>query len=114
MEVTLYVLFSIFCFLLFDLSYTIKRDEWMESVMLKMMAGFLFIVLAIMSLKIEYLFSNGLAMSYTTVVEDAITNDWQRGLFIVYALFGSIQMIYAAVDGMALKAEKNRLKEEED
>jgi len=113
MDILVYALFSVFCFIL--LHHTLKRDELpptVQSIELKLMVGFLFIVLGVMSLQIDYNLPNGSPSSYTPISETAISNMWQRGLVAVYLLFGLIQIPLAIMD--SLEWRNNKRKEEEN
>jgi len=114
MEITVYALFSIFCYLVYLIVHQMDfREEAVDKILTRLFLGIIFIVLGIMTLKLEYIFSNGQYLSHETVVEDAITNTWQYGLTIIYLLTGFLQIIFATMDGLRYRAEKKQAEVEE-
>ena len=114
MEITVYALFTIFCYLMYFIVYA-KKDVLgdIDQVLLKLMMGISFMCLALFSMSIEYDLPNGSPASFTPVSEDLITNMWQRGLFLFYMLFGLMQLVWAGLDGKELSRKQKLIREEE-
>jgi hypothetical protein len=103
MEITVYVLFSFFCYMLFYMTYVCRLDMGgRDHVLIKLLMGIMFIALGLFSMKIEYNLPNGSPSSYTPIAMDIITHMWLRALFICYTLLGVMQMAYAGMDGLTL------------
>jgi hypothetical protein len=103
MELTVYVLFSTWCYLLFYITYA-KRTELgpYDVVLIKLLMGIMFVALGLFSLKIEIDLPNGSNASFTPISEDVLSNMWQQGLVMMYIMFGFLQMVYAGMDGLTL------------
>lgn len=114
MEITTYCLFSLWCFLLFYITYA-KRSELndFDAVIIKLFMGIFFFALGLFSLSIEQNLPNGSMSSYTPIATQAMDKMWLQGLVICYVMFGVIQIASAGMDGMTL-ARKPKSDDSED
>jgi hypothetical protein len=113
MEITVYALFSIFTFLLFFITYAKKYDHGgVNNLMLKLFTGFAFMILAVFSMKLDFLLVLG--MNVTVYPIDLITDgyiSWHGLLFLFYFLFGLLQVAFAFLDGKGYVNQKRIEKE---
>jgi hypothetical protein len=91
MEITVYILFSIFCFLTYYLSHTIQTRDMK---VLKLVSGALLIGLGFSTLALTYIIPMSTDYGYVTKMEQG----WQLALAGVYATLGFFNIIFAIND----------------
>ena len=106
MEITVYVLFSLLTFLAFYIRHTRDDDVTPQRMVFGLWLGFFFIILGIMSMKLTYLIATG--VNLTVYSFDAITNDWVRGLVILYLLMGFLEITLTIADALTFREKKKR------
>ncbi len=109
MEVTAYCLFSVFAYLAFFINYTREEKISQQSILFRLTLGIIFIVLAVMSMKIDIYYIIG--GNLTNHPEDLITNTWQKGLFLIYILIGFGEIAYTIMDGLDYRRKKQEEEE---
>lgn len=88
MDATVYILYSLLCFLVYFMSYFAPRDESVR--LLKVISGFLLIGLGVFSLTITFIFN--LSLSITTYTYNS--ENWQVALFVVFSLLGLTNFLF--------------------
>jgi len=99
MEITVYIAYSVFCFLVFTLS-NIRTS--FDTKLLRWLSCFLFIGLGILSLKIDYQF----ALSTQIDVRTINSEFWQIALLVVYSMVGFFNFSLATMDAIDEKTRE--------
>lgn len=114
MEITVFVLLSVFAYLLFYLTHISYREDIpnLRTIELRLLTGFFFIALGVSVFYLSYLVSNGSSASLTVYVY--VAEPWQRALMMGYILFGILNIGLSYLDALEFRSYKRSMAEADD